>query len=41
MSGLGMMEVAQINAQQSTPINVNFKSQKQLGFDAGIFLLLR
>jgi hypothetical protein len=37
MSGLGMMEVAQINAQQVTPINVNFKSQKPARFRCWYF----
>ena len=37
MSGLGMMEVAQIDAQQATPINVNFKSQKPARFRCWYF----
>jgi hypothetical protein len=37
MSGLGMMEVAQIDAQQTSPINVNFKNQKPARFRCWYF----
>lgn len=37
MSGLGMMEVAQIEAQQTSPINVNFKNQKPARFRCWYF----